>query len=464
MGDSRGVLETGVKEEVMGGEQAVDDRWVFYRDVSRSHPVLVRGSGIYLWDKDGNRYIDGCSGALVTNIGQGLPGIAEALAEQARTLGFAHQSRFTTPWLLELCRKVATLAPGDLDRVYLVSGGSEATETAMKMARQYFLERDGVSQKHKVIGRWHAFHGNTLGALSMSGTVGRRRKYAPMLVDFPHINPPYCYRCPHNRTYPECGIQCAHELEDVIKRESADYIAAFIAEPIGGAATGAIVPPPEYWRIIREICDRYDILLVVDEVMTGFGRTGRHFAIEHWGVVPDLMTVAKGMGAGYFPIGAVIARERIWEAFLRGSGKFVHGHTYGANPLACRVGCAVLDYYTEHDLAKNSADIGQYLLDGLLTVLHSHPNVGDVRGKGLMIGIELVQDRDTKMPFPQGGGQAAERFTRIALEEGVVVYPGGGAVDGVLGDHFLVGPPLIITKEQADELIDGLYRAFSRFQ
>ncbi len=432
--------------EMLGGER------VFFRNVKKEYPVIVRGEGVYLYDEGGTRYLDGCSGALVTNLGHGVVEIADALHRQALTLSFAHASRFASRPIRELGERVVSIAPPGLSRLYLVSGGSEATEAAMLIARQYYLERDGSSQKHVVISRWHSYHGSTVGSMSMSGNIGRRQAYLPYQLNFPHINAPYCYRCPYGRSSDNCGVPCAHELGQTIQRVGAQYISAFIAEPIVGAAAGAIVPPPDYHRVIREACDRFDILFIADEVMTGFGRTGQHFAIQHWDdAVPDLMTLAKGMGAGYVPLGGVLTTEKIWEAFVRGSGQLIHGHTYGGNPLASAAGVAVMDYYMKHGLAEKAARMGQILLEELRP-LEDNPVVGDVRGRGLMLGVELVRDRSTGEPFQAGPGRTAEQATRLIMEHGAVVYPGGGTLDGSAGDHFLIGPPLVISEPQVREL------------
>lgn len=447
-------------------ERKIDDSHVFYRDVKKRYPCIVRGEGVYLYDTDGKRYLDGCSGSLVANIGHGVKEIAQVMSGQAATIAFAHLSRFTSEPIMELSRRVAKMAPGSLSRCYFVSGGSEATESALKFARQYFVERDSKTSKYKVIARKHSFHGNTIGALSMSGDALRRRKYAPLLLPFRHIPAPYCYRCEYGLSYPGCGALCAHELERAIKMEGPENVMAFIAEPVAGAAAGAFVPPPEYYPIVREICDRYDVLFIADEVMCGMGRTGANFAIEHWGVVPDIICVAKGLSAGYIPLGAMVVKEEIWEVLYRGSGKFVHGHTYGGNPLACAVGVAVLDFMKEHDLVAGVKEKGEYLMKAL-EPLKENPIVGDVRGKGLMIGVELVKDKATKEPFDQKLG-VAEKATMCALEKGLVVYPHGGAADGIRGDHFLVGPPFVISKAEMDELaailreaLDEVARQFS---
>ncbi|MGE5484962.1 MAG: aspartate aminotransferase family protein [Ignavibacteriales bacterium] len=435
-------------------EEELNDANVFFRNVKQVYPVLVRGEGVYLWDRDGNRYIDGCAGALVANIGHGVAEIGRAMAVQAERLSFAHGSRFTSPAQIGLARRMAEMAPGDLDKVYLISGGSEATESALKLARQYHLEKGKNPGKYKVIARWHSYHGNTIGALSMSGHVPRRRKYQPFLCDFPHIPAAYCYRCAYGLAHPGCGLRCATALEEAIKMEGPENVSAFIAEPVVGAAAGALVPPPDYFRVIREICDRYEVLFIADEVMCGMGRTGKHFAIEHWGVVPDILVCAKGMGAGYTPLGAMIVRTVIWDAFVSGSGRFTHGYTYGGNPVSAAAGCAVIDYMRERGVVENAEKMGKYL-GSRLQSLRSNPIVGDVRGIGLMWGVEIVKDKATRRPFPVSLG-AAEKVTRHCMKRGVVVYPGTGCEDGQNGDQFLVGPPLTIREHEVDELVQGL--------
>ncbi|MBS3977730.1 MAG: aspartate aminotransferase family protein [Syntrophomonadaceae bacterium] len=435
---------------------------VFYRSVSKEHLVVDRGEGIYLYDKNGNRYIDACAGAAVTNVGHGNAKVINAMLTQAQRVAFTHLSRWTSEPVQKLADMVAAIAPGSLNKLYLVSGGSEATESALKMARQYFLERDGVSGKYKIISRWKSFHGNTIGSLSMTGD-NRRKKYTPLLLDFPKINPPYCYRCDYGKNPASCGLDCAYELEKVLMKEGADSVAAFIAEPVIGAASGAVVPPDGYFKAIREICDKHDILFIADEVMTGFGRTGSMFALEQFGVIPDLITVAKGMSAGYIPLGGVVVKDEIFETFKKGSGVFVHGHTYGGNPLAAAVAVAVLEVLQGENLVENSRVVGQYLLHKLQEKLAVSRVVGDVRGRGLLQGVEIVKDKYTKTPFSVKLG-IAEMATLRLMQHGVVVYPGNGAADGISGDHFLLAPPLILTREQADELVQGIVNGFAELE
>ncbi|MDU4959501.1 MAG: aspartate aminotransferase family protein [Sporomusaceae bacterium] len=435
---------------------------VFYRSVNKRLLEVDYGEGIYLYDTDGNRYIDACSGAAVANLGHAHPAVIEAMNRQAQKVAFSHLSRWTSRPIQELGNLVAKLAPGSLNKLYLVSGGSEATEAALKMARQYYVERDGQSSKYRVISRWKSFHGNTIGALSMTGDK-RRKKYTPLLLNFPHIAPAYCYRCPFGKCQQTCEVDCALDLERTIKLEGAEYVAAFIAEPVGGAACGAIVPHPDYFRLIRQICDHYDILLIDDEVMAGFGRTGTLFAIDDFGVVPDLICAAKGMSAGYSPLGAVIAAEEVFTAFQRGSGVFVHGHTYGGNPLSAAVALAVVKTLVDDGLAENARCRGDYLLTQLQEKLLPFSYVGDVRGKGLLLGVEIVRDKQTKEPYPAKLAMA-EKLTQTLLRHGVIVYPGSGNADGENGDQFLLAPPLIISKDQTDELIAALLAGFKEFE
>lgn len=426
---------------------------VFYRSFRKEYPTIERGEGVYLYDSLGRRYLDASGGAVVVAIGHGVPEIAEAMQRQMARVSFAHTSQFTNEPQERLAAALAALAPGDLKRILFVSGGSEAVEAAIKLARQYHLER-GRPGKHRVVGRWQSYHGTTLGALSASGHVGRRRNSLPLLLDFPHIPPCHCYHCPFDRTYPDCRVACATELETAIRREGPDSIAAFIAEPVVGAAAGATVPPREYFPMIRDICDRHDILFIADEVMTGLGRTGRNFAIEHWGVTPDLIATGKGIASGYAPLGALLVSDRICRTIEGGSGAFAHGHTYMGHPLSCAIGLAVLEYVQRHDLIRRCAAMGEVLMRGLMS-LRDHPLVGDIRGKGLMVGVELVEDKGARRPFDRSR-RAAETLAEIAFANGLIIYPGTGGADGVLGDHVLIAPPFVITEEEIGELVSSL--------
>ncbi|UCH58114.1 MAG: aspartate aminotransferase family protein [Candidatus Bathyarchaeota archaeon] len=412
--------------------------------------VITRGEGVYCWDREGRRYIDGSSGPVCVNIGHGVKDVAEAVAHQMEKISYAHSSRYTTESVLECAEKLARFAPPGLNRTYFCSGGSEATEAAAKLARQYHLEQGGGS-RYKIIARWQSYHGNTLGALSMSGNIARRRRYVPLLLDFPHIPPAYCYRCPFGKNREACDIDCALALEAEIKTNGPQYISAFIAEPVVGATLGTVPAPEGYFQVIREICDRHGVLFIADEVMTGLGRTGRNWGIEHWGVEPDMITTAKGLAGGYMPLGACIVSDKIAEGF---NGAFAHGHTYGSHPVACAVGAVVLDYIAEHKLVQRSAELGRYLHERLVK-LYDHSTVGDVRGLGVFAGIEFVKDRTSKKPFPASVG-FHRRVLEHCLSRGLLVYPGVATVDGFDGDHIQVAPPLVVTREQIDEIVSIL--------
>jgi adenosylmethionine-8-amino-7-oxononanoate aminotransferase len=435
---------------------------VFYRSVRKTHLEVDHGEGAYLFDTAGNKYLDACCGAAVSNLGHAHPEVVRAMAEQAGKVAFAHLSRWTSKPILELAELVSGLAPGSLNKLYLVSGGSEATESALKLARQYYLERDGKTSKYRLISRWKAFHGNTIGALSMTGDK-RRKKYAPLLLNFPKAAPCYCYRCEFGQKPETCGVNCAYDLERILKLEGADTISAFIAEPVVGAACGALAPHPQYFKIIRQICDKYDILFIDDEVMAGFGRTGSMFAIDDYGVVPDMICVAKGMSAGYVPLGGVIVKDEIFDAFMKGSGVFVHGHTYGGNPLAAATAAAVVKILIRDKLVENSRVVGKYLLARLQEKALPFWFVGDVRGKGLMLGVEFVRDKKTKEPFPVALG-VAEKVTQKLIKHGIIVYPGTGNADGENGDQFLLAPPLNLTKDQADEIVAAIAAGFGELE
>ena len=433
-------------------EPQIEDR-IFHRTLKKKWQQIERGEGIYLYDTDSNRYLDACAGVHVVSIGHGVEEIADAMREQASKVCFTY-SRFLTQPQVDLAQKIGDLTPEGLNKVFFVSGGSEATESAMKIARKYHLET-GNPKKYKVVSRWQSWHGNTVGALSMSGRTPWRDDYVPYLLNFPHIPPPYCYRCPYGETYPGCHLTCADELERVIRQEGSEYISAFIAEPILGTSAAGMTPPPEYYPIIREICDRHNVLMIIDEVVTGFGRTGVNFGIDHWGVVPDIMATGKGLSSGYTPIAATIAHEKIYDAIYEKSTSFVHGHTYGGNPLSCAVALAVQNYIERHDLVSQCARMGDLMLEKL-TPLHDIPIVGDIRGKGLLTGIEFVADKEKRTPFDPEQ-KVTSMVVNLAFEKGVLVMPGApGLVDGVAGDHIAISPPFTITESEVLQIVDVL--------
>jgi len=431
---------------------------VFYRKLDRSLPVCVKGKGIYLYDQEGNKYIDGTGGPLCVNIGHGIIEITEAAMEQAQKVAYVHGSHFTTLVIEEFAKKLSEVLPQGIDKIYFLSGGSEATEAAIKLARQYQLCL-GNSQRYKVIGRWFSYHGSTIGALSMMGKPSFRKPYLPLLIDFPHIPAPYCYRCPFEKTYPQCNIQCARILEKTIELEGPETISAFIAEPIIGNTLGAVVPPKGYYQIIRDICDKFNIIFIADEVMSGYGRTGKWFAMEHWGVIPDVITMAKGISGGYIPLAAMATKKEIIDIIKKESGNFIHGHTFSHHPVSSAVGLAVLEYIKKHDLVEKSAKRGEYLIQRL-NELKEFSFVGDVRGKGLMTGVEFVKDKDSKIPFPREF-KLMEKILKKCFEKGLVLYSSTtGMVDGINGDGIMIAPPFIIEEKEIDEIINILQQVF----
>lgn len=427
--------------------------------LGNDYPVISHGKGIYLYDKEGKQYIDGSSGAITANIGHGVQEIAEAMWNQAKHISFVYRSQFTSDVAEMLAEKLAECAPRDLNSVFFVNSGSEATETALKIAIQYFQEQ-GVFTKTKVLSRWTSYHGITLGALSMSGHQLRRQRFNSLLEDFPVAPAPYCYQCPLKDSYPGCGVRCADELENIVQAIGAEQIAAFIVEPVIGASGGAIVPPVEYYSKIRAICDKYDILMIADEVMTGMGRTGKMFAMEHWGVIPDIIALGKGMSAGYTPMAATIVSDKIMNAIESGSKVVMSGHTFSANPQSAAACLAVLHYMEKNNLQENAALMGDYLQNHLQRLQWKYSLIGDVRGKGLLCGLELIKDPMTREPF-ELSNKITDRLLSICFEKGLLVYPAVGGVTGFSGDSILISPPLTVTKEQINDIIDILDQSIS---
>ena len=425
---------------------------VLYRAGAAGRVRAARAAGVYIYDADGRRYLDGSSGPLAANLGHSVPEILAAIEAQLHRMTFAHGSTFGTDAQERAADLVIAFAPAGHTRVFFVSGGSEATETAIKLARQYWVDA-GRPGKYKIISKRASYHGATLGALSVSGFAARRGPFTPLLLPFPQIPEVHCRRCPFGLVYGKCRIECATALEEAIRREGAETIAAFIAEPVSGAANAAVVPPPEYFPIIREICTRHDILFIADEVMSGFGRTGENFAIDHWKVIPDIIVCAKGLGAGYVPVGAVIAHERIGGQILSASGQFIHGHTSAGNPLACAAAAAVLDYVRTHDLVAAARRKGETLRREL-EPLRAFRGVEEVRGLGLMWGIEFAVPPDH--PAAAAPGRAV---VEAAFRNGLLVYPAGGSLVGSTVNQILVGPPLTVTDAEIAELGDLLRRS-----
>ncbi len=428
---------------------------IFPRHSRKPPPKAVRGEGCYLYDEAGKAYLDGSGGAAVSCLGHGDPDIIAAVQEQAEKLAFAHTGFFTSAPAEELADLLIQHAPGDLDRVYLVSGGSEATEAAIKLARQYFVEI-GQPQRRHLIARQQSYHGNTLGALAAGGNEWRRQQFDPLLIEVSHIAPCYEYTLRAEDESAEAyGQRAAQELEDEILRLGPDSVMAFMAEPVVGATLGAVPAVEGYFKRIREICDRYGVLLILDEVMCGMGRTGHLFACDADGIAPDILCIAKGLGAGYQPIGAMLCTTAIYDAVRDGSGFFQHGHTYLGHPVAAAAARAVLTKLTGEDLVDRAARQGETLRAGLTERFGQHAHVGDIRGRGLFMGLEIVEDRAAKAPFDPSRGIAA-KIKSAAFEAGLICYPMAGTRDGRLGDHVLLAPPFIIEDAQIDELTDKL--------
>lgn len=430
---------------------------VFYRNQNWHYPKISHGKGIYLFDESGQSWIDACSGAAVSNIGHGNSEIANYTKEHMERIAFTHLTRWTVDSIENCAAKVAEWMPANLNHVYFVSGGSEANEGALKMARQYFVERDGSqTRKKKIITKWNSFHGNTMGSLSMTGIHERRAPYLPLLIDFPHIPQFYHYRNPWDcENLEQTSIKAAEALEEEILKQGAQNIAAFISEPVVGAAAPGVHPEKIYFDMVREICTAHDILLIIDEVMAGFGRTGKKLGSNHFNIQPDIVTAAKGMSSGYTPIGATIASDEVHNQIMNeGSGVFVNGHTYAGNPLSCGIAYKVLEIIERESYVENAAVEGEYLLSKMQS-LYNIPIVGDIRGKGLMMGVEIVKNQASKQPFPKQE-KVNTLLMEMGLKNGIVLYPGGGSVDGTLGDHVLLSPPLNITREETNLLFKRL--------
>jgi adenosylmethionine-8-amino-7-oxononanoate aminotransferase len=431
---------------------------LFYQSRQR-RPRLARAEGVYIWDVDGKRYLDGSSAAMVCNIGYSNPAVLDAMRRQMDISTFGYRLHFETEPGEKLAEKVTSLAPDGLNRAFFVSGGSEAVESAIKLARQYKLAV-GEAQRWKVISRFPSYHGCTLGALALTGYAPLTAPFDAMMRPMPKIPAPRAYLDGLDMADPETGHHYADMLEAQILAEGPQTVLAFIVEPIGGASTGCLMPPAGYMKRIREICDTYDIVLIHDEVISGGGRAGTFFSADLWDVAPDITVLSKGFGAGYMPLGAVLAHDRIVDAVLD-QGGFAHGFTYAGNPLACAAGLAVVEEIERQNLMRNATDMGQRLETRLRALMNRFPVIGDVRGTGLLQGFELVSDRSTMAPLPKDMN-AYDRLVDLAYDEGLIIYS-RRTRGGLEGDHFLVAPPMIVTEPQIDEIIDKLTTALDRF-
>ena len=435
---------------------------LFFRNFRKDYPVAVRGEGSWIIASDGRRYLDASGQAAVVSIGHGVAEIGRAMAEQSNRIAFAHTTQFHSESAQKLAARVLAIAPRNFHnggRVFFTSGGSEATETAIKLARQYCLETKQPA-RYRIVSRKQSYHGSTLGAMSVSGNVGRRAPYAPMIPEWGHVAPCFCYHCPFDKTYPECNLACADDLDAFLRSNDASIVAAFIFEPVVGATLGAASAVDGYTARIAEICRKHGILLIADEVMCGMGRTGEPFASQHWGLEPDIILTGKGIASGYAPLGAVLAAPRVVDAFEKGSAAFMHGFTYQSHPVATAAGNAVFDYLEAHKLFDCVGPAAESLRKAL-SPLESHPHVGQVRGLGLLQAVEFVKDKATREPFPKESG-IAEKIRQAALEKNVLTYPSQGTVDGTRGDHVLLAPPFIITPQECQLIADALQFALAK--
>ncbi len=429
---------------------------VFYRKLGRAYPRIVRGEGCWLVDADGKRYLDAAGGAFVANLGHTNPDIAAALERQAQQFGYVSATAFTHEPVEALAAELAATLPGDLDKLYFLSSGSEAVEAALKLARQYWVER-GLPAKHRIIALAPSYHGNTLLALSASAREHYKAPFREWLVAVHRIAAPYPYRCPCRGEDTGCAVCSGAALEAAIRDLGAGQVAAFIAEPVGGSSTGASTPRPDYFRRIREICDRHQVLFIADEILVGAGRTGTWWAIEQYGAVPDLMTIGKGIAAGYAPLSAVAAPQRIVDVIARGSGDFLHAQTFSHHAVACAAGLAAVRHLKQHHLVERCAAVAP-LFARRLAALTELPHVGDVRGRGLLAGVEFVEDKASRAPFPRAA-RFAETFVDAAQAAGLVVWPNVGHADGENGDLVMLAPPLIISEREIDELVTRFRQA-----
>ena len=433
------------------------ESFVFHRRLDRRLPLAVHADGVWITDDTGKRYLDASGGPICVNVGHGRTAVAEAMAAQAADLDYVHGPMFTSDVVETLAKRLHSHAPPSIDRFYFCSSGCEAIETAMKLARQIQTAR-GESGRYRVISRWHSYHGSTLGALSVTGKPGMRNPFIPMLPPAVHIPPPYCFRCHYRLTYPQCGIRCAHALEEAIGVEGENTISAFLAETILGSTIGAVVPPPEYYEIISRICREHGILLIMDEVMCGMGRSGKWFGVEHYGINPDMMVLGKGLNGGYAPLSAVGCRSAHLEMLREQSGNFIHGHTFSHHPVAAAAGLRVVDILEKENLVNRAQELGAYLGNGLKTLL-DHPHVADVRGIGLMWAVEFAKDRENT-PFSRGM-QLTERVFDALMDAGVITYKCAGFHNGS-GDAIMLGPPFIIKKEELDRVVDAILPALEK--
>lgn len=423
-------------------------------DFFREYPRITSGKGIYMYTEDGTEIIDGASGPVLVCLGHGITEMGDVMKAQSDKVAFVHRDDCITPILEESCAKISEISGHQLTKIFQVSGGSEANEIAIKLARKYHLYK-GNPGKYKIISRWQSYHGISNGALSISGFSKRRSGYEPYLTDFGKIPPAYCYRCWFGKECGSCNLECAQALETQILVEGPETVAAFFAEPISGMSICAAEPAEGYFKKIREICDKYDVLMVMDEVMTGIGRTGKYFAFQHYGVLPDIVSMGKALSGGYFPLGAVGISDKVYKPMVDAKGSFPPGYSWSGNPMGAAVSLKALEYLEKYNLVEQSARMGAYLRQQLEEKLYKHPTVGDIRGRGLMIGIELVKNKETKECFPVGVGYSAQ-MNAEALRQNMLIESSSGCNKGQSGDTLMIAPAFVVTKEEIDKIVDRL--------
>lgn len=436
------------------------DKRFFFPQPDDEIVIASRAEGVYIFDENGNKYLDGSSGAMTVGLGHGNIEIIDAIKEQLDEISFTYRSQFSNLPLEELCSAIAGIAPENLDYVSLANSGSEAAELAMKMAYSYWTAR-GKPTKQRIISRWSSYHGSTIGALSMSGNAARRKEYSPYLSDFPILELPFCHHCPFEKEPKSCNLFCANYLQTLINRIGSENISALICEPVTGASGAGITPPQDYFPRISEICNKNDILLIMDEVITGFGRTGRYFASEHWNIEPDIIIFGKGITGGYFPLSGIITSIDIYNTVDKGDSKFSTGHTYSGNPLACACGKATIKYLKTHDIVGKVFSKGALIEEKLTELMNRQQLISDIRGKGLLWGVEFMKSRTNKEFFDARSGFTG-KIVRECFENGLIVYPSTGFVDGISGDSILLSPPLTITESEIKTLMDLLEKSIER--
>lgn len=423
-------------------------------DFFREYPRISHGKGIYMYTEDGKEIIDGASGPVLVSLGHGVEEMGDAMKAQSDKLAYGHRDDCVTSVLEESCARITKFSGDHLTKIFQVSGGSEANEIAIKLARKHYLYKGNMG-KYKIISRWQSYHGISNGALSVSGFSKRRSGYEPYLTDFGKIPPAYCYRCWFGKKAESCNLECAQALENEILCQGPETVAAFIAEPISGMSLCAAEPAEGYFNKVREICDKYDVLLILDEVMTGIGRTGKYFAYQHYGILPDIVSMGKAISGGYFPLGAVGISSKVYQPMVDAKGSFPPGYSWSGNPLGAAVSLKTFEILERDNLVQRSAKMGTYLRQSLEEKLYKHPTVGDIRGRGLMIGIELVKNKETKECFPVSVGYSAQ-ISEEALRQNMLIESSSGCFKGQSGDTLMISPAFVISKEQLDIIVERL--------